>query len=498
MMNPERKINHKSSRFCRPLATFTRLDWAMRLGEIHGLIYEKWVNGERKFTINRRHGIIGLEILLAGMWLALGNLNSVAQEGCVDNPTTSLWCGGGATIIDTVTISPYAGTNAPYGSIVCVGATVTLSLAQSTLPSTNCTQTCHNCPSNYCDPIVTNNGASPYDITNEYFYETPDNTNGYVEGFGSSASITITDTNGFGGWGYIWLDSAEMTTNAPGCWYGSEDNTTEDTSYAFVAATGIWCDGEYITSIDGSVAYLAAYCPGKYVTVTASPNPGMADQFLPSGWTMTGGIPATNADGSLSRTTRLVSRGSVGLVNVKVTSGSTSQSVNVIIYQAVVTLYADQGGRGQNDDVGHAWWQLSSQPSAINQFLLGIDPDSGDIISLSSPAPAGPQDVGGYYDHGDPTGPGQVIYGQQPDFQTGGYHVASGSFWACTSFNQYIATLQYVFNLAETPGTYVVTGNNCTTQAEEVAIVAGWQGGVAVFSLGILVIILTTFRNTNG
>jgi len=214
----------------------------------------------------RQIGVLGLKVLLSAIWLTAGAFNLMAQEGgCTDNPTNEIWCGGEATIIDVVTISPY--TNALPGSIVCVGETVTLNLSQTILPSTNFSQTLHTCPSNYYGPVSTNNGASPSDIIDYFYYETPENPNGYVDGYGNSAAITISDTNGFYGWGYIWGYSAEMTTNAPGCGYAFEDDTTEGTYYAFVAVTGISSGGEYVTNSSGTGAYLAEYCPGGYVTV---------------------------------------------------------------------------------------------------------------------------------------------------------------------------------------------------------------------------------------
>jgi hypothetical protein len=212
-----------------------------------------------------------------------------------------------------------------------VGATVTLNLSQVIYPSTNSTQICHACPSNYCGPISTNNGASPYGITNWYFYGTPDNTNGYVEGFGKSVSITITNTNGYYGWGYIWLDSAEMPTNQPDCPCGCQDITTENTSYAFVAVSGMSVSGAtWVTNVPCNTYVVGLSC-SNFVTVTASPNPSIDDQFLPAGWNMTGGISTTNADGSTSRTTRLVDAGKVGITTVTSTSGTSSESVRIIV-----------------------------------------------------------------------------------------------------------------------------------------------------------------------
>jgi hypothetical protein len=73
------------------------------------------------------------------------------------------------------------------------------------------------------------------------------------------------------------------------------------------------------------------------VTVAASPDPGMDDKFLPTGWNMTGGLATTNADGSPSRTKRLVDCGQIGTNLVTATSGCSSKSLKIIVLQPYIT-----------------------------------------------------------------------------------------------------------------------------------------------------------------
>jgi hypothetical protein len=76
--------------------------------------------------------------------------------------------------------------------------------------------------------------------------------------------------------------------------------------------------------------------------------------------------------------------------------------------------------------------------------------------------------MGGYWPVSDACGPGQVEYGPQG-------HTATGSYWWCVSFGQYIFALTYVYDLHAEPGTFSLAevicfmpANNCTTEAEEV------------------------------
>ena len=211
---------------------------------------------------------------------------------------------------------------------------------------------------------------------------------------------------------------------------------------------------------------LVPYCPGSYVAVFAYPNPTIDDAFLPSDWTMDGGIFIVG-----SRTIELVSRGNVGVTFVTATSGTSWHSVVIIVYEAKVELDADQGSRSLRD-VGHVWWNLSITPTDTYPYLVGTDPDTGDLVGLSS---FGPQGLGGYYDDGRCNWAAKVVFGPQPDFQDGGYYTASGTHYYTFDYMAYIASLQYVYDLWETPGVYTVIppAKCCTTEAEAVAQQAG-------------------------
>ena len=69
----------------------------------------------------------------------------------------------------------------------------------------------------------------------------------------------------------------------------------------------------------------------------------MDDKFLLAGWNMSGGLPNTNADGTISRTKRLVDCGQVGTNTITATSGGSSKSLKFIIPTPYITI-VDSGG----------------------------------------------------------------------------------------------------------------------------------------------------------
>jgi len=114
--------------------------------------------------------------------------------------------------------------------------------------------------------------------------------------------------------------------------------------------------------------------------------------------------------------------------------------------------------------------------SSVNPFLIRADTGASLVARLG---------IAGYYgDHSLSCVwgcPGQVIFGPQPNTPTG-FHTATGSYWWCVSFAGMINALTYVDDLAITPGTYAVTSNNCTTQAEAVGAAAGAPVGFSGFT----------------
>ena len=212
--------------------------------------------------------------------------------------------------------------------------------------------------------------------------------------------------------------------------------------------------------------YLVAFCPGSFVTVSGTPCCETDPRALVLYWSMTGGLPYTNTDGTIDLTKRLVDRSRIGAVTITVNNGGLSKTIKVIIYQAKFEIDADAGNC--LPDVGHAWWNLSIVPSDAAAF----------IPSHLQYA----QGIAGYFDHCQPQGIGQVIFGTQTDrCGGGGVHPTTGSYWWCISFGSYINALGKVDQLNQWPGMYDVLGNNCVAQAMAV----GGASGVSVGYNGI-------------
>jgi hypothetical protein len=276
-----------------------------------------------------------------------------------DNPTKYLWCAGNAQVVfKDVTISPAAPTNAPYDSIVCVGATVSANLQWFAVPSTYASQTCHTCngstPTNYCDPIVYTTGAWPYNIINEwwndYCWDWPNE-------IGNSVSFSYTNAMA----GCMGFDniSAMMPTNPAGCdvlWYWA-NNAHSERYYAFVAVDDLSAQYCWPVSDDGinktyMVCVVPTNAPDTNITVVASPDPGMYDKFLPAGWQMTGGLATTNSDTNdcfISRTKQLVDITKPGTNIVTCVSGCSHKKVTIIA-QLVTLGLANTNVMVNNDD----------------------------------------------------------------------------------------------------------------------------------------------------
>jgi len=224
--------------------------------------------------------------------------------------------------------------------------------------------------------------------------------------------------------------------------------------------------------------------------VTAGDSLGLSPSDLPSCWTITTLTgTATEIDPmhfSIDGNTTVAS-------TITINCGSSSQTITIIVYKATVELDAQKGNHVKHlFDFGHSWWNLTIVPTDVYPFLTSIDPITGDLDYLY--AMEGPQGMGGFYDHSHLNGPGQVIFqNPQPDqgasTQAGYpvYHHATGTYWWCVSFNSYINALLYVYDLAyiNTPE-YRVMSDNCTTEAEAVADVAGVQNVPPTIYSGIL------------
>jgi hypothetical protein len=186
-----------------------------------------------------------------------------------------------------------------------------------------------------------NQARRPYNITNEWW-------NGWdwwwdwTNGLGNSVSFSFTNaTAGWVGFGNL---SAMMRTNAPGCgvWVHWADNASSGRSYAFVAVDSLTPDMGVLIATNPDTYIICSVptnSPITNLTITASPNPGMLDKFLPAGWQMTGGIPATNSDSNdvpISRTRRLVDLTTPSITTVTCVSGCSSKTVKIVVAKVEV------------------------------------------------------------------------------------------------------------------------------------------------------------------
>jgi hypothetical protein len=184
-----------------------------------------------------------------------------------------------------------------------------------------------------------------------------------------------------------------------------------------VEAAYISCDGGQLVANNPCETYLVEYCPSNYVTVTATPNPSIEDKFLPQGWNITGGNVTTNDDGTVSRTKRRIDTGSLGSTTVTVTSGCSSKSVKVIVYKAQFRLKVMRGHVYPQPNLppfdisfGHAWWELSLEPTEAKSVFLKIYPQYYYYLDEGGFWPDGwhPLPIAGFS-----TGPGEISIGYQ-------------------------------------------------------------------------------------
>ena len=207
--------------------------------------------------------------------------------------------------------------------------------------------------------------------------------------------------------------------------------------------------------------YLVSYCEGSSVTVVGTPCCSTDPRALALYWHMDGPHPA-NSDGTEDLTKCLVDRGQIGTQTITAAAGGLSTSIKVIVYQAKFEIDADAGNCLPN--VGHAWWNLSIAPSDAVAFI----PSNLQYA----------QGIAGYYDHCQPQGVGQVIFGTQTDRCGGGeVHTTTGSYWWCISFGSYINALGKVDQLNQWPGMYDIFGNNCVAQAMAIGVASGVSVG---------------------
>jgi hypothetical protein len=221
-------------------------------------------------------------------------------------------------------------------------------------------------------------------------------------------------------------------------------------------------------------------CSGGSITISAADSLGLAASNLPSCWD----ISVTNGTATeIDNKTYSINDNNFGTTTINVTCGTSSKIITVVVYLALLRVYADEGtlagaGYSTNSTVfGHGWWKLEIHPADAEAFVP---------TPLQFDSPAGYWPV----DDGWPIDTGEVRFGNQENHPVTGF-----AYWYIT-FNNYISGQEYVENLNSSPGIYVganiplydpftdtivtLPANNCTTQAVAVGDATigniGWDG----------------------
>jgi hypothetical protein len=107
------------------------------------------------------------------------------------------------------------------------------------------------------------------------------------------------------------------------------------------------------------------------VTVTATPNPNIPPNDLPSCWNMWGGT-------EVSRTVHTVPKSAPGFYTIIASAGTSAKTQVVVVVKCQFWAYAREGTGccSLSGDMGHGWWKLSLEPSGA-KVLVGGDPIYG-------------------------------------------------------------------------------------------------------------------------
>jgi len=359
--------------------------------------------------------------------------------------------------------------------------------------------------------IATSSVVAPSDTADElaifstnYIWAAVDDAGTNVPGTGSGASCLFTwDSYGCGTRTIMVTNTVTFIgTNNQGYYTNTGTGTTNATVdveavTSLTPSAGLWVDDG-----DGdpnTATYLVQYGCNSSIIVTAADCLGLDASSLPACWLPT--VTTTGSATKLDNKTFSVDGYTVGKTVINVSCGNSYKTVTIIVYQAIYTINADGNISIDPNTFGHAWWNLSAQPSDVYQYLK-----KSDGTDLSQDADnGGPLCSGGYYGTGNAityiTGcVGEVLYGAQPIIGTSPlkYHSVTDSYWWCISFEHLIGALTYAYDLNLAPGTFYLHSNNCVTEAMEV----GTEAGVSVGYTGYMPVELNAYLdnmiNQNG
>ena len=240
---------------------------------------------------------------------------------CVES-STSTNCSEGSVVLSTVVVTPVIG---------CIGSGFGATDTNIITPGqviidTSYTNANPNATNPTCSDTYTTNNPSPTVVSNWW-----------------TASVGSFSTNGTG-------LSASFTPTS--CGSGS---ITFNTAYQDVCDTNInttFASGSFtvdaVTSLTPSAGelapntsniYLVQYGCNSTITVTAGDCAGLSPANLPSCWT----ISLTGSATQIDKMHFSVDGNTVGTSTVTITCGSSSQTIEVIVYQAIYEIVADQG-----------------------------------------------------------------------------------------------------------------------------------------------------------
>ena len=235
-----------------------------------------------------------------------------AVNPCIETSRSTNCLQNASVSLAAITWSPAAPSGALYASIQCVGNNITASTTKTVVnASQQVTIHYSNCP----DDVLPATSVAPT-TTDTY------TVSGVVAQSGSGLSATFTSSTP--GSGSV-LFTSTATLNDSACGVDPPNPATVSGTYAFVAVDSLTpSEG---TLIPGSSPPTYIVCLGTGdVTVSAGPNPSVAEAYLPACWTFTGG----DAVGA-GKTQRKVSKNTPSMTTFTCTAGSSTKTIKVVV-----------------------------------------------------------------------------------------------------------------------------------------------------------------------